>query len=804
MMLRWRSGRLFSAITAGLLIPAGFSSSGAAAASAAAVSVSPAAARPGIISTVIGGPGGPAAATGVSVVPCDLYDAPCALTFANGALYFTSYLTVVDKVSQRTGVLTPVAGSGGFYGPSGPGNGVPALAASLQGACGVTVDAAGNVLVADTQQILAVAAKTGTFYGRRMSAGRIYTLVAAPSGGVAGSSEGPVSYGAVDLQLDRSGNVVFAVEGEESSHTNQEGDSQVFVLAERTGTFYGEKMTRGKLYVIAGTLDGYTLGNGVRATRVDLGYGIGTMRVDSAGNVVLADSGGEQSGAIPGGPPVPPQVRVIANRAGTFYGKRMKAGYIYTIAGGGTKRGDGVPATSVSLPSATAVALDHAGNVLVAAGSVRVIAARSGTFYGQKMTAGHIYTVYAPSASTPALSVAVDNVGNVLVSTQMDVRMLAERTGTYYGKRARAGKVYSIAGNGRIHYSGDGGPATRAELEADAVATDRSDKVTAVADETAGAVRVVAGRTAVFFGRSMRGGYIYTIARGLRLPAAVAFDPAGNVLISEAASGVIQVVADKTGLFYGRNMTAGQRYTIAGGGTETGDGVAALDAKVAPAAVASDPAGDVLLVDSVNIFSGTRVRVVPARTGMHYGQHMIAGDIYTVAGDGNFGQTGDGGPGPAAETEARDITADGHGNLLIADATEVRVVADKTGTFYGRKMLAGYIYPVAGGGTRTGDGTPAAQAFLQPTSIALDSVGNILVGDGDVVWMVAERRGSYYGKSMHAGDVYTVALDNQGTAALGDGGPAIGAALSVGGIAVQSQTGELLIADGYRVRSVSR
>ncbi len=101
-----------------------------------------------------------------------------------------------------------------------------------------------------------------------------------------------------------------------------------------------------------------------------------------------------------------------------------------------------------------AVAIDHAGNVLVAAqnnsyplGGIRVIAAKAGTFYGQKMIKGDIYALPGLAGAN---AVAVDNAGNVLAGNMNTalVQMLAEKTGGYYGVKARAGHVYTIAGTG--------------------------------------------------------------------------------------------------------------------------------------------------------------------------------------------------------------------------------------------------------------------------------------------------------------------------------------------------------------------
>lgn len=814
-MRHWHIRKLLAAAGVGVLIPGGLAATGLAMAASAATA---AGAAHGTISTVVGGTGGPGPATNVSITPC-------ALKYANGAVYFASG-GVVDKVSQRTGTLTPVAGNGVEFGLD---SGQPAAAFSFARPCGVALDAAGNVLVADGYEIEAVAARTGTFYGTAMKAGRVYTIATNFFGypGSAGQG-GPEMTGAVDVQSDVAGNLVIAVAGGQSSHTNVEGDSQVVVIAERTGTFYGQKMTKGKPYAIAGTINGYVPGNGVRATNVDLGYSIGTLRLDAAGNVVLAASGGLGGGGpLPPGPPVPPQVRVIAARAGTFYGQRMKADYIYTIAGGGTQTGNGVPATSERLNAAAAVTLDHAGNVLVADGALRVIAVTSGTLYGQKMRAGYSYTL---PGLTRADGVAVDNLGNVLAASDsaMNIQLLAERAGSYYGKSVRAGKTYIIAGNGRIAYSGDGGPATSAELTPTTVAAYRSGELTAVPDTTARVVRVTAVQAGVFFGRSMRAGDIYTVAgtgaygisgsggpgtsAALGLPVGVSFDPNGNLLIADTGQHRVRVVANKTGSYYGQPMIAGHIYTVAGNGAfgiSADGGPARAAALGGPEAVAADPAGNVLLIDSGwQLATGTtiRVRVVAARTGTFYGRKMTAGNIYTVAGNGKDGYSGDGGPATAAEIQAEGIAVDGSGNLVIADIQRVRVVAARTGTFYGQQMTAGDIYTVAGGGTLTADGTPALQAKLDAAIVAVDPPGNLLVGDWNTVWMVTERAGSSYGKAMHAGDVYTVASGTGSGGLLGDAGPATSARFDAVGIAVQPWNGNLLIADGVsnRVRSVER
>ena len=66
--------------------------------------------------------------------------------------------------------------------------------------------------------------------------------------------------------------------------------------------------------------------------------------------------------------------------------------------------------------------------------------------------------------------------------------------------------------------------------------------------------------------------------------------------------------------------------------------------------------------------------MVAVTTGTFYGQAMTAGDIYTVAGDGTQGFSGDGGPATAAAVCGGTAAADGAGNLLIAEGARIRKV----------------------------------------------------------------------------------------------------------------------------------
>jgi hypothetical protein len=188
-------------------------------------------------------------------------------------------------------------------------------------------------------------------------------------------------------------------------------------------------------------------------------------------------------------------------------------------------------------------------------------------------------------------------------------------------------------------------------------------------------------------------------------------------------------------------MTAGHIYTVAGDGQRgtSGYGGPAQNATVPdPSSVSTDSAGDLIIAQP----GYGEISVVAARTGTFYGLAMTAGDIYKVAGDGNYGFSGDGGPATSAALNFPEgVTVDAAGNVVIADTdnNRVRVVAAAAGTFYGQAMTVGDIYTVAGDGVLgySGDGGPATHADIaEPGSVAASPAGDLLIGTPEWVRMV--------------------------------------------------------------------
>ena len=138
-------------------------------------------------------------------------------------------------------------------------------------------------------------------------------------------------------------------------------------------------------------------------------------------------------------------------------------------------------------------------------------------------------------------------------------------------------------------------------------------------------------------------------------------------------------MAAATGTSRGRAVKAGDIYTIAGTGPNNegfkGNKKPAVRAWLdTPQGVAVDSAGNVFIADSLN----NMIRVVPAAKETFDGIAMKAGDIYTIAGSGQAGYSGSGGPATAAALNGpAGLTMGPSGHLLVADNGNnvLRVVA---------------------------------------------------------------------------------------------------------------------------------
>ncbi len=321
---------------------------------------------------------------------------------------------------------------------------------------------------------------------------------------------------------------------------------------------------------------------------------------------------------------------------------------ITTYAGNGSQgfSGDGGPATAAQVDRPRDVTIDSKGNLFIAdCFNYRI----------RKVDLNGTITTWAGTGINghsgdggPATSADIGLARSITIDTADNIYFA---DGGYVRKISPAGIITTIAGDGMGGYSGDGGPATAAGI----------------------------------------------IANG-----GIAVDRQGNVFFSDLANYVVRKI-----------NSAGIISTFAGNGSVTvgTDGIAATSSGIGQTqALAADTSGNIYLA------AGQKVRKV-----------NTTGIISTFAGS-TFGYSGDGGPATAAQFQNPvAVIADKFGNVYISDQQNyvIRRV-DKNGI----------IHAFAGNGAAgySGDGGPATAAQVYTLTFGLAVIGNgaVFITDNQV------------------------------------------------------------------------
>jgi RHS repeat-associated protein len=327
--------------------------------------------------------------------------------------------------------------------------------------------------------------------------------------------------------------------------------------------------------------------------------------------------------------------------------------------------------------------------------------------------------------------------------------------------------ITTVAGDGTIGASGDGGPATQAQLNAPARVAVGPDGSLYIADSANHRIRRVA-HDGIITTVAGNGSYGYSGDNGpatqaqLNGPLGIAVGSDGSLHIADSSNDRIRRVSP-----------AGIITTMAGGGPYryVGDGGPATQAYLQyPQGLAVGPDSSLYIADYFN----DRVR----RIGPD-------GIITTVAGTGTSGSSGDGGPATQARIDGPMAVAVGSdGSLYIADSGNdcIRRVGPD-----------GIITTVAGIGFSgfSGDGGPATQAqFDYPVGVAVDSAGSLYIVDSDNNRIRQVRP-----------DGIIITLAGNGTSGFsGDGGPALQAQFDYPYGVAAGPDSKLYIADPYNAR----
>jgi hypothetical protein len=357
------------------------------------------------------------------------------------------------------------------------------------------------------------------------------------------------------------------------------------------------------------------------------------------------------------------------------------ANEINSIAGTGTMgyNGTGGAATSTDLYEPLSAVFDSSGNVWIDDGALCLVLevnASNGdinSILGTVPSGGYYYDC------VPTYGVTYDPIAAVVDASG---NMYFIDGGTYIRKRTSSGSLSVVAGTGTGGHTGDGGAATSAEISASKLAIDSSGNLfftqfqttssragTACSYMTIREIKALSGIINTVAGNGTCG---YSGDGGAATSAEIevggfAVDSSDNIYISNAVNtpNGAHPICDSSVV---RKVTAATQIisTIAGNGTcgYSGDGGAALSAELDnPTGIAVDSNGNVYVAD----YGNYRIRMISASTQ----------DISTIAGNGTWGCSGNGGAATSAELGYLDTLAiDGSGHLIYTDTgcAEVRAV----------------------------------------------------------------------------------------------------------------------------------
>jgi sugar lactone lactonase YvrE len=317
--------------------------------------------------------------------------------------------------------------------------------------------------------------------------------------------------------------------------------------------------------------------------------------------------------------------------------------------------------------------------------------------------------------------------------------------GRLYASDSFAARVYrmdpegltAVGGGVGAGFDGDGGPATEARTTYPyGIAFDPEGRLLLAEEgnhrvrrvDAAGVITTIAGSGLAGSGNGAFGGDGGPATEALLSePTAIAVDAEGNIFVSDKANarvrrigtdGIITTVAGNGDLMF--SLTAGPR-----------EGEPATEVGLTPGGLALDAEG--------NLY-------VSSRADHRVFRVASDGTITTFAGTGEAGSDGDGGPATEATlTLPNSLMLDAAGNLYVSDpgANRIRMIAPD-----------GTITTIAGTGEEgySGDGGPATEATFAlapgdlgwaPASLAMDDSGAIYIADaGNHVIRVVDPSGT--------------------------------------------------------------
>ncbi len=766
-------------------------------------------------------------------------------------------------ISMTAGDVYTIAGSAaGSYGTSGDGG--AATSALLDGPSGVAVDAAGDLYIADqgNNRIQEIAAATGTQWGVSMTATDIYTIAGSSSGTSGHSGNAGAAISALldqprNIAFDAAGNLyiddtynnrvqlvakatcssacpfglasttandIYTVAGSSTGTSGSSGDggaatsalfnmpkgltfdaagnlyvadcnnNRIQEVAVATGTQWGISMTANDIYTLAGSSSGTSghSGDGAVSTSALLS-GVRDVTFDAAGDLYIADGANNR-------------IQEVSASTSTQWGTSMTVDDIYTIAGSSSGSsgwsGDGGAATSALFDLPGGIATDSAGDLYITDESnneVReVIPAILAPTLPYETSGGGNPAEYDSHPQTPASTsqkerLLVDAVTGTVSNSVTDLSesgsgIPLSLTRTYDSARAALLGPFGYGWTDSYNMSIAAGSGSLSNTEQ---VTQENGSVAYFYQNKQGTWTAPQREHATLSYNSANSTWTFTRNK----TDIFTFNASGELTQESNPNGYVTTLAYNAASELA-TVTANEEVGVTPGASQSlvfSYGANGLISQV------TDSQGRAV---TYSYDGGSELSAVSQVGPIQ----RVVGDVYSIAGTGVAGTSGDNAQATEAELDAPFTTAvDASGDIYEADEFNSRIqeIAGTTHSQWGISMTAGDIYTVAGSSSgsagHTGDGGAATSALLSnPSGVAVDATGNLYIADqgNNRIQEVAAATGAQWGISMTANDIYTIAGSSTGSSGhSGNAGAATSALLNQPRNTAFDAAGNLYIAD---------